>query len=344
MRIRQEGFVIPPIRIGIIGCGNFMSAGHIGNLLASPEVEIVGLADPSAEAISLMKERFPALQSAPEYGDHRSLLAEASPDAVEIATPHALHAAHVVDSFEANCHVLVEKPLVISTDEAEMVLAKRDDAGKVLLVSYQRRYEPHFRYVREAVSSGTLGELQFVSAVLSQGWLEFTRAAWRQNPKISGGGVLLDTGSHLLDFLLFSTGLTVDRVTAYSSNLGTPVDINSAISMQFRGGCLGNISVVGHAPRPVVEAVNIFGGEGSILLESRWEPGHSGARVSRESYSEGTIEVKDLPDGSSPDANFIDAILGRDDVKSPGEAGLAAIRLTEAIQESIRLGREVKFV
>ncbi len=328
--------------MGIIGCGNFMSAGHIGNLLSSPEVEIVGLADPSAESIGRMKNKFPALKSTPEYEDHQSLLAEASPDAVEIATPHTLHAAHIVDSFEADCHVLVEKPLVISTDEAEKTLAKRDDVGKVLLVSYQRRYEPNFRYVREAINSGTLGKLEFVSAVLSQGWLEFTRGAWRQNPKLSGGGMLLDTGSHLLDFLLFSTGLTVDRVTAYSSNLGSPVDINSTVSMHFSGDCLGSISVVGHAARPVVEAVNIFGDEGSILLESRWEPGHSGARVSQESYSEGKIEVLDLPDGSNPDANFIDAILGRDDVKSPGEAGLETIRLTEAIQESIRLGQEVK--
>ncbi len=153
--------------------------------------------------------------------------------------------------------------------------------------------------------------------------------------------MLLDTGSHLLDFLLFSTGLTVDRVTAYSSNLGSPVDINSAVSVQFSGDCLGNISIIGHAPKPVVEAINIFGDEGSILIESRWGPGQFGARVSQESYSDGKIEVLDLPDGSNPDANFVDAILGRDDVKSPGEAGLEVIRFTEAIQESIRLGREV---
>ena len=327
--------------MGIIGCGNFMSAGHIGKLLSFPDVEIVGLADPSPESIARMKERFPALKGTPEYTDHRSLLADANPDAVEIATPHALHATHIIDSFEAGCHVLVEKPLVISTEEAEQALAKRDEAGKVLLVSYQRRYEPNFRYVQQVVSSGVLGKLEFVSAVLSQGWMQLSRAKWRQNPKISGGGMLLDTGSHLLDFLLFATGLEVDRVAAYSSNLSAPVEINSAVSVQFAGGCIGSVAVIGHAASSIHEAVNIFGSKGSIRLEAGRVAGRSEVDISHQSYSDGPVEVGELPDGSTPDANFIDAILGHDDVKSPGETGLAVIRFTEGIQESVRLGREV---
>ena len=318
-----------------------MAAGHIGNLLSFPDVEIVGLADPSHESIARMKERFPALEGTPEYADHRSLLAEASPDAVEIATPHALHAAHIVDSFEAGCHVLVEKPLVISTEEARKALAKRDEAGKVLLVSYQRRYQPNFRYVQQIVSSGVLGKLEFVSAVMSQGWMQFSRAKWRQNPEISGGGMLLDTGSHMLDFLLFATGLEVRQVAAYSSNLSAPVEINSATSVQFAGGCIGSVAVIGHAASSIHEAVNIFGSEGSLRIEAGRVPGRSEVDIAHQSYSDGPVEVGELPDGSTPDANFIDAILGRDDVKSPGEAGLAVIRFTEAIQESVRLGREV---
>ena len=327
--------------MGIIGCGNYMSAGHIGNLLSFPEVEIVGLADPSLESITRMKARFPALEGTPEYADHRSLLAAASPDAVEIATPHALHAAHIIDSFQAGCHVLVEKPLVISTEEARQALAKRDEAGKVLLVSYQRRYEPNFRYVRQVVSSGVLGKLEFVSAVLSQGWMQLSRAKWRQNPELSGGGMLLDTGSHLLDFLLFATGLEVDRVAAYSSKLSSPVEINSAASVKFAGGCIGNVAVIGHAAASIHETVNIFGAEGSIRLEGGRVAGRSEVDINHQSYSDGPVEVGKLPDRSTPDANFIDAILGRDDVKSPGETGLAVIRFTEAMQQSARLGREL---
>ena len=327
--------------MGIIGCGGFMAAGHIGNLLSFPEVEIVGLADPSGESIARAKERFPALQGTPEYADHRSLLEEAGPDAVEIATPHALHAAHIVDSFEAGCHVLVEKPLVISTEEAEEVLAKRDEAGKVLLVSYQRRYEPNFRYVRHIVGSGVLGELEFVSVVLSQGWMELSRGKWRQNPALSGGGMLLDTGSHLLDFLLFATGLDVHRVSAYSSNLSAPVEINNSVSLKFAGGCLGSIAVIGRSVPSIYESVNIFGSKGSIRIEAGRIPGRSQVEIFHQSFSGGPVEVGDLPEGSTPDANFVDAILGRDEVKAPGEAGLAVVRFTEAIYESARLGREV---
>jgi len=329
--------------MGIIGCGNFMSAGHIRNLVASPEVEIVGLADPSTQSLERMKEKFPPLKAVAEYQDHRSLLDRSIPDAVEIATPHALHATHILDSLDAGCHVLVEKPLVVSIKDAEEVLAKRDMVGKVLLVSYQRRYEAGFQYIRQQISSGVLGDLKFVSATLSQGWLEFTRGAWRQDPTLSGGGMLMDTGSHLLDVILFSTGLSVDQVLAYSSNLGAPVDINTAVLIQFNGECVGNISIVGHAAKPVVESIHIFGDKGSLLFESGTDTNrcNAKARITQESYDTGTVEIPDLPAGSSPDQNFIDAILGRDNVKSPGEAGLEVLRLTEAIKESIRLGRQI---
>ena len=330
------------IRMGIIGCGNFMSMGHIGNLLAMPEVEIVGLADTEIGSIQRTKERYPQLENIAVFSDHDTLLSQAKPDAVEIATPHSFHAQHIQDAFAAGCHVLVEKPLVISSVEAEAVLAKRDAAGKVLVVSYQRRYTPQFRYVRDAVQSGALGELQFVAAVLSQGWLEFTDSTWRQTPEISGGGMLLDTGSHLLDFLLYSTGLEIARLKAYSRNLGSPVDINSTIAIEFKSGCLGSLSVVGHASRSVVEDLDFFGSKGALSLESNWSSKGSKARIRQEIYGEGDVDTSNLPAESTPDANFVDAILGRAEVASPGEAGLNVVRLTEAIHRSIEEGVEVE--
>ena len=154
--------------------------------------------------------------------------------------------------------------------------------------------------------------------------------------------MLLDTGSHLLDFLFYSTGLEVERLKAYSRNLGTRVDINSSVAIEFKNGCLASLSVVGHASRSVVEDLDFFGSKGSLSLESSWSSKGSNARIRQEIYGEGDVDTSNLPEESTPDANFVDAILGGAEVVSPGEAGLSVVRLTEAIHRSIEEGVEVE--
>ncbi|MER3495741.1 MAG: hypothetical protein C4320_02315, partial [Armatimonadota bacterium] len=157
------------LRIGMIGCGGF-TRYRLNNTLKVAEAEVVALADPEAEQIAKTVEQHPSLAATPTYDDYKVMLKEADLDAVMIATPHTQHVDQILDAFEAGCHTLCEKPLVTSVADAHRVIEARDRAGKVGMVSYQRRFQPEFRTIRKMLTNGEAGELQMVTGLSCQEW------------------------------------------------------------------------------------------------------------------------------------------------------------------------------
>lgn len=313
------------IRVGFIGCGG-NAQHHMSQVLGLKEFEIAALCDPSPAMLERSKDRYPALASIPTFSDHLAMLDAVKLDAVEISTPHTTHHEQIVAALDRGLHVLCEKPMVCSVADAHDVIARRDRAGKVCLLSYQRHYDAGFRYVRERIASGEFGKVTFINALQCQEWKALTRGSWRQDPALSGGGQLNDSGSHLLDIILWVTGLAVDRVAAFIDNCGTAVDINSALSIAFKGGAQGNISIVGDAPS-WHEDVTIWCEKGFFILRNGRPLAICDANGNRYAF-------EGLSGGSYPDRNFLDAILGRDEVQSPFECGLRVIELTEAAWKS----------
>jgi len=320
------------VRIGFIGCGG-ISNGHADRLLRNPDAEIVALNDIDPGRIKAFRERHPETEGCPTFTDYRDMLDSVEMDAVEIHTPHTLHFEQAMKALERGLHVLVEKPMVCSSDHAKELISKAEETGRVLLVSYQRHYQPQFMYIKEMIDSGRLGEIQFISALQCQGWKRATSGTWRQDPSLSGGGQVNDSGSHLIDIILWTTGLSPSEVSAFVDNLGTPVDINSAISLKFSNGAQGNISIVGDAPC-WWEDITFWGSEGAIFYRN--------GRLVYVAHGRKPSEPKRFPPGSDPDTNFVNAILGREEVRSPGICGLRVIELTESIWEAGRDGHVVK--
>jgi predicted dehydrogenase len=320
-----------PIRVGFIGCGGNAS-GHIGQVLQIPEAEVAALCDPSQASLDRALERNEGARHAGLFSDHPRMLDEVELDAVEISTPHTLHFQQIMDSLDRGCHVLTEKPMVCTVDHAHQVIRRARETERILMVSYQRHLEPVYRFVRNQVRAGELGQVQFVSALQDQGWYRAQQGQWRQDPALSGGGQLNDSGSHLLDILLWMTGLEAAEVHAFMENFESEVDINSAMNVRFANGALGNISVVGNSPASGIwEDITIWGTRAAVMMRN-------GRITWREAGAE-PCEPANLPGGSTPDRNFVDAILGRDEVQVPPQCGLRVIELTEAAWESARTGR-----
>lgn len=315
-----------PVRVGIIGTGG-MAQGHISRLLQNPEARITALCDIRDVALEKTVERHPALKETPQFKDFREMIAGAELDAVHIDTPHTLHYEQIMTSLDHGLHVLSEKPMVCTVAHALDVLKKVEETGKVFVLGYQRHYQPEFLYIRDAIGSGLIGQVQFVQGLQCQGWLKGCAGQWRHDPALSGGGQLNDSGSHLLAVLLFTTGLSVDRVAAFIENFDVPVDINSALTLEFVGGAQGNISIVGNAPT-WHEDLTIWGEKGIFFM-----------RNNRLEFCDanGKRHVptrEEMPAGSTPDDNYIQAILGREPVGSPAIWGLRVIELTEAAWKS----------
>lgn len=311
------------VRITAIGCGGFMRY-RLKNLMQIPEVEVVALVDPDPAQIERTVHAYPELAGIPTFADTRESLNIAS-DAATIATPHTQHAQQIIECLEAGRHVIVEKPMVTSIEDAHRVIAARDRSGKQAMISYQRHLQPEYRFIRDRIREGAFGEVRFVQALLCQEWKRFTKGTWRQDPALSGGGQLNDSGSHMLDVLLWMTDLRPKSVAAFCDNRGTAVDIDTAINIRFEGGALGSITIVGDAHN-WHEDTTIWCERGSFFLRA--------GKLTTVDEAGNRFTADHLPGGGSTDQNFIDAILGRAEVVSPFECGLRVIELTEAAWKS----------
>ena len=320
------------IRMGMIGCGGIMR-GHLKRTLGIPEAKIVALCDISDESIQRTTTDIPQLVGLPVYEDYREMLDKERLDAVQIATPHTLHFPMGMDALDKGLHVLMEKPLVCSVDHAKKLIAKADGAGKTILLSYQRHYQPEFRYMRKVIEEGQIGKVTYLSALQCQQWKKGTVGKWRQDPELSGGGQLNDSGSHLIDIILWTTGLAVDELSAYIDNLGTLVDINSALAFRFTNGAQGTVSVVGDAPC-FYEDFTIWGEEGVLFYRN--------GQLTHCQPDGQMVKPENMPESTNPDQNFVDAILGREVNWVPPTCGLRVIELTEAAWKSAELGAPVK--
>ena len=312
------------LRLGFIGCGGIMNM-HVDNLKGS-QSEIVALADPSPQSLERMKSRHAHLKDVPTFSCWHKLLESVALDAVEIGSPHTVHYEQICAALEKGLHVLCEKPMTCTSAHARDVLARAKKAKRVVGISYQRHFGGTYRFLRELVTTGRLGEVQFVQAYQAQEWLKATKGSWRQQKALSGGGQLNDSGSHLIDMVMWTTGLTAAEVSCRSEFFGTEVDINSAVNVKFSNGALGTIAVVGNAPS-WWEDFTIVGSEGAVYNRN--------GKVTYQLGMCGPVsELVRGVDWMNPDKNFVGAILGKCAIGCPPEIGLRVIELTEAAWRS----------
>ncbi|XID90699.1 Gfo/Idh/MocA family protein [Paenibacillaceae bacterium WGS1546] len=306
------------LRIGMIGTGG-IAEWHGRQLLELPEAEIVALADTSERS----RDRFTAkfdLREAAQFEDYRAMLEETELDAVVICSPHTLHYEQATDALNKGLHTLIEKPMTCSSAEAERLIETAKRSGKILQVSYQRHFQPEFQYIKEAIARGEIGKLTSITASLYQDWKQLTPGTWRQNPALSGGGFLMDSGSHIIDVLLWTTGLTPVEVNTRLHRHGSPVEIDTFTTIRFDAGAVAGLNLVGYAP--CWHETYVFCGEkGGIFYDN--------GKITVRRHREDPI-VPELPQPKTDqDKSFVDAILGRQEVAVSGEFAYRVVKFSE---------------
>ena len=320
------------IRVGMIGCGG-NARSHMRRLLQMDGVKIVGLCDPTEAAIAEAKKLDKSLAPVRKFTDYREMLDKVKMDAVEISTPHTVHFEQIMASLDAGLHVLSEKPMVCTVDHARQVVEKVKQSGLTMGVAYQRHTQAAYRYCREIIKSGEVGACNFVSCWQSQQWYrsQVERGTWRSKMEWSGGGQLNDSGSHLVDIVLWMTDLQPVGVFAYQDNMGAEVDVLSAISVKFEGGALCNFSIVGHAVN-FAEQISMFCDKATLATEGEevwyWEDD-----------TKQVIKGKKLGRTWDPDSNFISALRGQEELQATAEDGLRVAQLSEAVWASAASGK-----
>lgn len=326
------------IRVGLIGCGGIMRL-HIRRLGERPEAKVVALCDVNEEALAAYRDKqFPSANPKPAiYTDRAKMYREAKLDAVFIASPHTMHYEQACEAIAAGCHVFMEKPMVTDAAQARDLAARVEKAGKVFVIGYNTPCSPRFEYLREVVRDGRFGKLELVSAFITQDWKRFTTGSWRQDPKLSGGGQAYDSGAHLLNSLCWTIEQNVEAVYAMLDNCGTPVDINSAMTIKFANGTLASVAISGNSPGAGRYAAFIFE-NGRIEIDA-WGASWMKVFERGEGGNDKLLEVQ-LPEGSdNPDHNFLDAIQGKAKPRTSPRNGIIHSDLMDAIYESAKTGK-----
>lgn len=313
------------IRIGFIGTGG-MAQVHAGQLLELENVEITAITDVSAEAKARFIEKA-GLQNVQQFTEYLDMLDQAELDGVVICSPHTLHFEQATAVLEKGLHVLIEKPMTCSSREAEQLIDTAKRTGKIMQVSYQRHFQPEFIYIHDTIASGKIGKMTSVTASLYQQWYRGSNDtySWRKDPALSGGGFLMDSGSHIIDVLLWTTGLTPVEVTSQLSKQGAPVEIDTFTSIRFKEGAVAGLNLVGYSP--AWHETYVFCGEkGAIFYDND--------KITLHLSDEDPI-VPELPKATTnQDKSFINAIRGIHDVQVPGEFALKVVKCSEMVYES----------
>jgi predicted dehydrogenase len=190
------------LRGGLVGYGFIMESGHAAGYRQRPpggSVEIAAIADPSPERRAVAHRQWP---DARIYDDYRALLAAESQtiDFVDVATPPAEHAKVAHAALDAGVHVLCEKPLATTTEDARALLRHASRAERVIYPCHNYKHAPVIKSVRAILETGRIGRVHLVTLQTfrnthARGVVGF-RPDWRRERRHSGGGIAMDHGSH----------------------------------------------------------------------------------------------------------------------------------------------------
>lgn len=189
-----------PIRTAVIGTGS-ISDFHLKSYARHPDAELVAVCDLNAERARKKADQFGAAKS---YSDYKELLADPDIDAVSVCTWNNTHAEISIAALRAGKHVLVEKPLCTTVEEALRIREAVEETGKQLMIGYVRRYDPNARLLKEFVDKGEFGDLYYAkaSSIRRHG----NPGGWFADRSRSGGGPLIDIGVHMIDLCWYMMG------------------------------------------------------------------------------------------------------------------------------------------
>ena len=255
-----------PLRFGIVG------PGLVGGLHAAALARIEGVRLVAVAGSSPGSERTARLA-----GDHdaraaesfEALIGDETLDAVIVCTPHPLHAQQAIAAARAGLHVVVEKPMALTPADCVAMIAAADEAGVVLSVISQRRWQPAARRVKAAIDEGRIG-VPGLATVEVLGWRGpeyYSMDPWRGTRAGEGGGVLVNQAVHQLDLLCWFLG-PVAEIDGWTANLNHPeieVEDTAVAVVRFRSGAIASI-VASNSQRPGLHArVHVHGRSGASV-------------------------------------------------------------------------------
>ena len=340
-----------PLKIGVIGAGAIAQRRHLPEFHRNADAVVVAVADPKADRV----KEIAALYDAKAFTDHKDMLKKADLDAVVVATPNALHAPQTIDAFEAGYHVLVEKPMATTREDAKKMIAAGEKAGKHLMIGLNQRLDaPHVK-AKEILDSGRLGKvLTFRTAFQHpgpDGWSVDGAASWFFDPPMAVMGATGDLGVHKADLMRYLLGEEFVEVGGIVTTLdkkrdGKYIDLddNALITMKSESGVCGVMTVSWTNYGVESNDTVIRCEKGSLTLDGTREFSVSVRyrNGQEEQYKVGAVSTNTKQVGSGIADMFVDAILADQKPLIDGMEGYKCLDIILTAMEAAEAGETKK--
>jgi predicted dehydrogenase len=253
------------VKFAVVGCGN-IGKRHAAVLDANPDAELIALCDirrESAQELAALYGNIPVFDS---YAD---MLQQTHADVINVVTPHALHADMAVDALKKGFHVLVEKPMALTSQDSVRMIEAAREAGKKLWVVKQNRFNVPVRFADQAIRQGALGKLFMVKCDILwnryQGY--YDDSPWR-GKIATEGGALFTQASHFIDLLTWWCGdIEMARAHAETQNHRIETEDSGAAALRFTSGTIGSLVWTTCVYRKNLEgSITLIGEKGTIRI------------------------------------------------------------------------------
>ena len=336
---------------GIIGCG-VIAPWHARAVNNLPNAELLAVCDIELPKAEKIKEEFGAQHA---YQDLNDLLARDDIDVISICTPSGHHHEVAIAAARAGKHIMSEKPLDVTAEHLDAMIAAARGADVKLACIFQRRTSRLWQLVKQAVDEQRFGKLVLGSAYLkyfrSQEY--YDSAGWRGTWALDGGGALMNQGVHLIDLFRWIMG-PIDTIFSFADHLARKIEVEDTCvaSIKFKSGAFGTLEGTTSVTPGLNHRMELHGETGSIRIDGErivaWAvPGEDKEQIESQ-LSDNIGDAASDPTAISADghqmqiADLLDAINEDREPMVSGEEARKAVEFILAVYESARTGQPVR--
>lgn len=322
--------IVSKVKFGIVGAGG-IAQSYVQAFEGHPCAEVVAIADIRADAARALAER----ARCRSYDSYQAMANGVVLDAVVVCTPPVTHPEVSLHFLRRKVHVLCEKPFTLDVKSARAVLEAADEAGVKVTMASKFRYVDDVIRARSIVVSGTLGEIVlFENAFTSR--VEMS-SRWNSNPEVSGGGVLIDNGSHSVDLMRYFLGPLADvQVVEGKRSQGLPVEETVRVFVRSLGGVMGSIDLSWSINKELDAYLNIYGSEGVVSVGWRESKYRQSSSRDWTVFGKGYDKVQAF---RSQISNFSNAVRGEEPLLITAQDAVASVEVIEAAYRALRQER-----
>ena len=331
------------VKIALVGVGGISQVVRIPSLKKNEDVELVALCDVDEAKVSFIAEKY----NIPKvYFDIQNLISKEKLDGVLICTPNNLHYPMALATLDAGINTLVEKPVALSEEQILKMVKKASEKKTQLVCGMHNRFRKDAIILKDFLNKSEIGKPFYIKAGWLRKWEKSIQKGWSADPKIAGGGVVMDLGLQLIDLALWL--LNMPKILNVRSNFYTinneyKVEDSALIVLQTNDNVIITIETAWrmHLENDLLYT-HVFGSQGGAFLNP--------LRINKELHGN-LVNVTPVQSNKNIDMftnafeseinNFVEVIKNKEQPVTPGKDGIYLLNIIDAIYKSAELGKQI---